>query len=299
MKDNSMSKLMHVLLIGALQLCSLFVIGGAEKSPCGHKHMSRKRSPLAYESIIIDREEAGPSTLTISPARLEEDSVESFPRIGFSHKTNHYGVILEHGDIAQRQAAAVINPYTAGCQELTQASLALYQRGGQLFFKQLHAYFNENKQMFDALQREPGNYMLLSVDDFYFGDLAYDHMALMNMPLTLNKQNKSAVLKALCLNLHKIIVEGFYPRFQSNNLAGAMVVLPALGHDPLFNGYKGPVIAKMFLTAIVSTLRYLHELGHSRLKCFSFVVDSKEAYEDYRVAFSDYLKVAGDSFQSI
>lgn len=294
-----MSKLMHILLIGASQLCSLFVIGGAEKSLYVHKHMPRKRSPLAYESIIIDREEAGPSTLTISPARLEEASVESFPRIGFSHKINHYGVILEHGDIAQGQAAAVINPYTAGCQEQTQASLALYKRGGQMFFKQLHAYFNENKQIFDALQREPGNCILLSVDDFYFGDLAYDYMALMNIPLTLNKQNKSAVLQALCGSLHKIIIGGFYPRFESNNLEGAMVVLPALGHDSLFKGYKGPLVAKTLLSAVVSTLRYLHGLGHSRLKCFSFVVDSKEAYEDYRAAFSDYLKFAGDSFQSI
>ena len=272
-----------------------------EQSGLVRQSVTRKRSPLAYESHIfegpdvIDEQEMGGKheRQDLIPLRREPLRISSMTRL--RHQKNGYEVILQLAPITKWPATAVINPYNR-TEELSQASIALYTKCGQEFLAQLDSLLAYRPALFDELVKQPGNSLLLSSDCFSLGDLPMDNMFLIYVPQAVKPKTQVAVLAALSAGIREILTHQIYPLLERSNIDSASIVLPAICAGPAFRGYQGPLAAKMLFSAVVTALRYLHGLGCSRLQYVSFVVDTQETYEDYQKIFNEFFQQERDYF---
>jgi hypothetical protein len=275
---------------------------GSEQPGLVSQSVYRKRSPLAYESLIAaapdiigqEEEELDENEMqAISPMVCEPLRISTMTRM--RHRANSYEIILQLAPISKWNATAVINPYSRSGGQ-SKVSLDLYKKCGREFVSQLKSLYTDSPALFAELGKQPGNSLLLSSDCFPLGSLNMDVMAFMYVPEVVKPKTKGQVLARLSNGISNILINKLYPLLERSNIVEASVVMPAIGADPIFYGYSGPLVAKMVLSTVVTTLRYLHGLGRSRLKYAAFVIDNQEAYENYQTAFNKFFHDEHDYF---
>lgn len=303
-----MQKYFCSLILLQLLVCSPSVIYGGEQSGNEiprqqiRQPIHRRLSPLAYESTIAteDMESGQEDEIVDEPEEQEAvPKISESPCIGGSmrlrHKVHGYEVVLQRAPISRCRATAVINPYNPDIK-LSQASLDLYRTGGQEFVGSLRSLYKKQRDLFAGLKKMPGNSYVLHPEFCPLGNLPMDVMALMYVPRVMTAKKKLSIMGALSSGICYTLLHQLYPLMSHHNIQSASVVLPAIGADPVFEGYPGPLMAKTLLSTVVMTLRYLHGLRHKRLKYVAFMVDSEEAYGHYAEAFNRFYETERNYF---